>query len=234
MTVTNLNLNTRDNYLTPEEVKSILQANPVVIERVDLEVVLQNCRKGARPVTIVADTVPSGMKVKDKDGNPLPNEFRTGAGKSAVWHVRKRAVVNGFVQYDYEAAMNRALVAEGKAPNFQVSERQWGDRREVEDKPRCCLVDHTPKSGEHAGEATAYMSLFVRKSLGYHYHLDDGVTYVDPALVHQFMGERKPEVITVRDYTLANIERVAIDGLVYLVKGTPAHAEWERAQRQAA
>jgi hypothetical protein len=225
--MTNLNLNDREAPLTLAEVKALLGATPIPIAREDLEVILQNTRNGARPVTVLACTTPK-LNVKTAEGTPLPEGFRTGAGKSAEWHVRKRAVVNGMIQYDYEASMNRALVAEGKEPDFEAGSREWGDRREVEGKPRCCIVDHTPKGGANAGKPTSYMSLFVRRSLGYHYHLTDG-TYLSPDLVHSYMSDKKPELIRVRDYTLSNIERLSIDGLVYIIIGTPAYDEWNAA-----
>ena len=232
-TIVDLDLDNREEKLTEAEIKSILAATPIVVQRGDLEVILQNCRNGARPVTIVACTIPK-MNVKTSDGTPLPEGFREGAGKSAVWHVRKRATCNGMVQYNYEAAMNRALVAEGKEPTFEVGERAWGERREVDDKPRCCLVDTTPKTGVNAGKPTVYMSIMVRKSLGYHYFLDTDGSSLDPALVHSYMGERKDELVMVRDYTLLNVERISIDGLVYIVEDTPAYYEWFAHHNEAA
>ena len=220
------------NPLTHDEVKELFKGKATPIKREDLEVILQNCRAGARPLTIVATTCLHNLRVKDKDGNPLPPEWRTGKGESAVWHVFKRATVNGFAQYNYEAAMNRALAAEGKEPDFKVGDRTWGDRREVEEKPRTCLIDHTPKTGPNAGKPTVYFDIFVRRSLGYEYFLKragdiwDGVT-LDPASVHAFLPSRPEETIVVRNYTLGNVDRVVVDGKTYVVEGTDAHTAYQ-------
>jgi hypothetical protein len=228
-------LNVKVAPLTREEIKAFFKDTPLIVSREELEVVLQNCKKGARPITIVATTTPK-LNVKDKDGKPMPPEYRSGAGKNAVWHVRKRSVVNGFVQFDYENAVNRQREREGLEKDFAAVAPTWGEARDVEGKNYTCLQDWTPKTGDNAGKPTVYLYLKVERSLGYEYFLKregawDGVP-LEPADVNAFLPDRGDsrqgveDEIIVRKYTLANVERIVIDGLTFIVKGTAAYEEW--------
>lgn len=74
--------------------------------------------KGATPITFVATTDARANR-KSVDGNKTPNPYDK---------ILKRTRVNGFIGYDYEAAVNRQRTREGETADFEVGERSHGER----------------------------------------------------------------------------------------------------------
>ena len=65
--------------------------------------------KGATPISFSAFTTVKARKT----GNPYDA-------------ILKFSIVNAFTGHDYEASVNRQLVREGQAPDFQERGRSWG------------------------------------------------------------------------------------------------------------
>ncbi len=112
---------------------------------------------GTRIVTIVTRTDPRLRKT----GNPY-------AG-----NVVKVQALNGVLNYDYEAAVNRQRGREDKADDFQACARQWGER--VAGTP---VVMHKGKS---------YLSVKVERCIWRRFETIDTGEMIDPAELDPFM-----------------------------------------------
>lgn len=115
---------------------------------------------GARIVTLTTRTDPRLRKT----GNPY-------AG-----NVVKVQALNGVLNYDYQAAVNRQRGREDKAGDFQACARQWGER--VAGTP---VVMHNGKS---------YLSIKVERCLWRRFETIDTGDLIDPAQLDAFMPSK--------------------------------------------
>lgn len=160
----------------------------------ELQAVL-NCRRGASFVTITAITEPDWKPIKAGD-NP--------------WRgvVKKRSVVNGVINWQYESAVNRQRLREGLEPDFESKPRAWGHR--VHGTP---WVEHKDKR---------YLELKVERVLCVEYVDEDGIV-IDSALVIPHIKEPKTsrqgvdKEVILRDYAATNIVAITFGGETHVV-----------------
>jgi hypothetical protein len=159
---------------------------------------LLESRKGAYPITITAFTqVDMNKTIDRKAPNPYYNR------------VTKRAKVNGMANWVYANSVNRQLEREGKEADFVPHARRWGVRL-----PNSPLVFHEVKH-------EWYLELKVEKSL-LHYYFLDGQPISDEQVKPYLKPKGKSrqgvdKEIILRDYALANIEEVCMNGVIYEV-----------------
>lgn len=92
------------------------------IKLFEFEALLQGI-KGATPITFVATT---DARANKKSVEP---DARTGEKiQNPYDKILKRTRVNGFIGYDYEAAVNRQRVRDGNTEVFEAQERSHGER----------------------------------------------------------------------------------------------------------
>ncbi len=146
---------------------------------------------GTRIVTITTRTDPRLRKT----GNPY-------AG-----NVVKVQALNGVLNYDYEAAVNRQRGREEKAGDFQACSRQWGERI-----PGTPIVEHKGKT---------YLSVKVERCLWRRFETIDTAELIDPAELDPFMpakaGSRQGidrEVIE-RTIAIDSIVSIRMNGQTY-------------------
>ena len=151
--------------------------------------------KGARPVTVSAFTKPAQRKT----GNPYQS-------------IRKFSVVNGMTGVDYEKAVGRQEVREGAVEaTFEAQSRQWGEHVSnvlVEQKGKwyiSIIVKRVTKVTRYYGEETGGRMVRItgdvaKKFLSPH---------TEPA------GQPVEKKIVFRNYAIANIRLIAIDGERY-------------------
>ena len=146
--------------------------------------------KSAQPVTILADTDARCRKT----GNP----FKI---------VRKVNRINGFLNFDYDKSVNRQLVREDKAADFEAQQRKWG-------------VHLTPALVEHNGNLS--LCLKVEKAGKARYYADGKLVSKDtvrqwlpPYRAASTQGTDKE--IVYRNYRLDNIRAIRIGGNTYRV-----------------
>lgn len=159
--------------------------------------------RGCRPVSFVAETIP-----ELKSGNPFGGTQRT-------HRLRKMSRVSGMIGFSYENAVNNQRGREetpidpitGEVVSFVAEPRKWGVRR-----AGTPFVDH---------KGSTYLEVKVERSLHCEYRLDDG-TPVDAAIVAAWLPEKKEgarqmveKPVILRDYTLANLREVTINGQTY-------------------
>lgn len=153
--------------------------------------------KGATFATLITET---DARLR-KTGNPYGN-------------VRKVSRVNVCLGFKYEAAVNRQLVREGAAADFQAAERAWGEH--VEGAP---LVENKGK---------LYLNAKVERSLGHEYFAEDGtpLSHADVAPFLPAKGANRQgteKEIIVRTYSLDSIRSLAYGGEQYvLLQDVPA------------
>ena len=146
---------------------------------------------GARIVTITTRTDPRLRKT----GNPY-------AG-----NVVKVQALNGVLNYDYEASVNRQRSREDKPEGFKAEARQWGQR--VAGTP---IVEHKGKS---------YLSVKVERCLWRRFETIDTGEMIDPTMLDPFMPAKSAsrqgverEVIE-RTISLDSIVSVRMNGQTY-------------------
>jgi hypothetical protein len=159
---------------------------------------IQN-RRGAFPLTIVAETEPAMRKTD----NPYVG-------------TTKIARVNGFCGADYENGVLRRRSAEGVHEPWEALPRKWGQRVARDNGSLTGLVRHVNKDGIERW----YVELFVGKSLQHEYRFNGAV--LDGNLLHPFMPQRREgerqgleKPVIVRDYAVDNIQQVTMDGTTY-------------------
>ena len=162
--------------------------------------------KAARPVTFIAITDTRANKNScnpDPDtGKKIPNPFEK---------IVKRSRVNGFIAYDYEAAVNRQLVREGKDADFVAGERKHGERiapavsetngiRKMVVKVQSYLESEyfgiVPNMPSMIPLTESQAKVFIREKSG---PTNQGT---DKAIDH-------------KEYNISNIEEVTLDGETY-------------------
>jgi hypothetical protein len=165
--------------------------------------------KSAKPVTFVAITdARANKKSVEPDpttGEKIPNPYDM---------ILKKTRVNGFIGYDYEAAVNRQRAREGEAQDFTAQERTWGS-----------VV--SPALSEKDGKR--YLRVKVQSYLESEYFGVNGTTMVpitkDQAKV--FIREKKSsgnqgveKEVDHKEYLLSNVESITMDGQAYtLLRG---------------
>lgn len=157
-------------------------------------VTLLSAKRGAFPVTIVAET---DARLIPHKNNPFPE-------------MRKRARVNGILNWSYKGSVNRQRVREGSKPNFVPQQRRWGNR--VPGKP---FVTNKGK---------LYVELKVQKVLGTLYFTPNGLPVeeddVKPFLPAPRDGETQglKQRVKLRDYAMTSLRSITLDGVTYIIK----------------
>ncbi len=149
---------------------------------------------GAKPITITTSTTPDLV-----GGKSCPLSGR----------VQKVSRVNGFINFNYEKAVNRQLTREEKEAEFEAHPRKWGSRVKG-------FVVHESK-----GEKKVYLEVKVEKSLDHEYYVDgqkvsdDVVTpYLRPKSESRQGTDKE---VMVRDYRISNILRLCCGGQDYVL-----------------
>jgi hypothetical protein len=170
----------------------------------DLADLLRGVR-GAKVVTVEARTEPRLLA-----RHPL-----TGAPNPYKGNVVKVSRVNGMINWRYAASVNRQRVREGLAPDFAALPRHWGVR-----VPGTPLVEH---------DGRTYLELKVERSLEHRYETVAGEP-LDAAAVEAFLPRSSPgrqgvaRPVVLRDYDLANLVSLRLEGVVYLLRAGGATA----------
>ncbi len=149
-------------------------------------------RRGAQIVTITTATEP-----KLKKTNPFGV-------------ITKKSVVNGIIDYNYQAAVNRQRDREGNNEQFTAAPRQWGQK-----------VEGTPFV-EHNGQY--YLTIKVEKTDTPEYVDDHGHAVNHEDLLPHFYASSRgsgrqmvaAKIIT-RDYKLANVTAIKMRGATYMI-----------------
>ncbi len=158
--------------------------------------------KGARAVTISALTDTRARKT----GNPYAE-------------VLKLTKVNGFVNVDYSASVERQQVKDGQPVGFEARPHAWGDR-----------VENTPLRA-HRKTGKLYLTIqpkrIVDKQTFFGRNPTSGaLVSVPKAVIAPFLPEKRSaapsqgvenEVVT-RDYALDNLTSITINGQAYRVR----------------
>jgi hypothetical protein len=160
-------------------------------------------RRGAFPMTIVAETAPDMRKTD----NPYVGALKV-------------ARVNGMGgSWNYENGVNRLLDKEGKPMDFTAFPRKWGQRVLHDDGRLTGLVHHVNKEGVERW----YVEMRVLRSLQHEYRFNGAV--VDSGLIHPFLRQKEEGTrqgldnpLILRDYAVDNIRQVTMDGIVYDVE----------------
>lgn len=164
----------------------------------------------AVPVTLVAKTVVPMNKSVAGD-RKTPNPFHN--------KVYKTQESNVFVSMDYETAVNKRLIKEGKDADFEVSARTWGES-----------IGKSPViMNEKNGVISYYLQTFFvtsnKPKVSYEI-LEDDDTF-RPADKSEFETYLKPSrsssqgldnEIQVRSFKLENILEVRANGNIYVIQ----------------
>lgn len=166
----------------------------------------------AVPVTIVATTEVVMNKNVVIDGVKEPNPYHG--------RVFKTQESNVFVAMDYETAVNKRLIKEGKDADFEVQARTWGES-----------IGKSPViMNEKNGQVTYYLQTFFvtsnKPKVSYEVRDEDGTmriadksefeAYLKPASTSSSQG--LDNEIQVRSFKLSNIKEVRANGKIYVVQ----------------
>lgn len=161
-----------------------------------LAMMVDSGSRGAFPLTMKAKTIPDYRKT----GCPFRN------------NLFKIAVVNGFLNWDYTAAVNRQRVREGETPNFEAMPRAWGTQL-----TKTPLISHINKEGKHR----LYLKFKVQKVLDT-YFVDNNNTSLLKSDVEPWLNKPRPNTrqgvdgeVFERDYAVDNIMEISYRGLRY-------------------
>lgn len=187
------------NQTTPVVVLAPALAIPTSIVKTltlrELAIKLIEYGKGAKPVTIVARTIPAVVAAC-----PMRHDLC------------KYAHVNVFINVNYEKAVNRQLAREGKEADFVAGER----------KNKLVHVQDTPYL-QHPVDGTLYLRCLMPKSVSYEYRTLDGTKVYSKDEITPFLRPKSSskqgteKEIMERDYTLSNIIAAHFDGEKYLI-----------------
>lgn len=150
--------------------------------------------KAATPATIVTETKPAV-----KAGSP---------------EIVKRSEVNGMLQANYEASVNRVREKQGEDADFKAGKLPWGIRF-----LDSCIFVHKPKN---AGEFRAYLRVQVQGTKKPQYFLNG--TQIPEEVARQYLRPRsgKKEEVIIRQYQITpgqcTVKGIAIGGNSFLVK----------------
>ena len=118
----------------------------------------------------------------------------------------KRSEVNANLCFDYEKAVNRQRIREGKIADFVAEPRKWGK-----------YIGKSPVV-EHKGKL--YLNAKINSSTAV--YIADG-KIVTEAEVYAWMGERHSgrqhvsKKIESRDFSMENIRELRMDGIEYII-----------------
>lgn len=159
--------------------------------------------KGATPATFIAETVED----MNKKNNPFHNR---------VTKVQKS---NVFINFDYAGAVNRALVKEGKEPDFVPKPRVWGVHITGTDGNRTPLISHIKED-----EEKVYLECrFLGNEPKVDYKLDGEPT--EKVVFETYMKPKKEEgasqvgleeKIIIRTFDISNICEITFGGNTYV------------------
>jgi|GEM_PF-1741511 len=184
----------------PITLGQVIRANVVTKQALIGEV---SVNRGARPVTIKTITDPNGMF--NKKDNPFWNVTEQ------RWKIRKVATINGFINFNYENAVNRQRQREGITATFQSLPRKWG--LHIKGTP---LVVHIKD-----GDEKHYLEVKVEKSLAWeliHVATSQPLDAAELALVNRWLKPKSKsrqgvqKEIVLRDYDLDSIIGLTVDG----------------------
>lgn len=161
---------------------------------------------GAKPVTISALTDTRARKT----GNPYSE-------------VLKLTHVNGFVNVDYSASVERQQTKDGQPVGFEARPHKWGDR-----------VGNTPLR-QHRENGKLYLTIQPKRILDKQVFFGRNPTSgalvsVPKSVIAPFLPEKRSaapsqgvehEVVT-RDYSLENITAITLNGQAYRVRADGA------------
>jgi hypothetical protein len=126
-------------------------------------------------------------------------------------NIYKLSRVNGFVNWEYEKAVNEQKIRENKSPNFEALPRTWGKR--LKGTP---LVSY---------EGFYYLEVKIEKSIEYRYYsikknVRIPTTSVEPYLVNSTSSRQGLDnPVVLRDYRIDHIVAVKLDGNGYILVG---------------
>lgn len=144
----------------------------------------------ATPATFVALT-----EVKLNKSNPY------------YGRLQKKQRSNVFINFDYENSVNKALIKEGKTPDFKAKPRQWGNRI-----PNTPLILH---------KNVYYLEArFLKNEPTVEYFLD-GDPIEKEMIENHLPAERNEakhgleEAIIIRDFKIDSIHEITVNGTHY-------------------
>ena len=184
------------------------------VSRKELEEVLLNYNR-CTPVTITATTDVKMNKAKKfvldddnnytyEDGKPLSEKV----DNPYMGAVCTKST-NGIINFDYQNAVNRQLVREGKDAEFEAKERKWGKHVTK------AIIEH---------KDNYYIQIRVGKTYGHKYMLEGAEVdynklkaFVTPRKVSDHQGTEKE--IVIRDIKFdGSVESITLDKVQYVVE----------------
>ena len=158
---------------------------------------------GATPATIIAET----PVIMPKTNNPYHEK------------IIKRQKSNVFINFDYAKSVNAKLVKEGKTPDFVAKPRKWGTKL-----PGTPIVFHAEKQKYYL--ETRFLGN--EPKIEYFLLNENGAKEnTEKSLFEQFLKPSPPsssenqgleEAVVLRDFDIANIYSIAVDGKTYIRK----------------
>lgn len=144
--------------------------------------------KGAKIATFVTETVPA-LK---KRGNPFEG-------------VIKRTTMNGLINFNYRTALDKALIANGKAPsNRPAGKRAWGEK-----VPNSPFIMH---------KGAMYLEVKNNGRPSKVEYLIDGETIAAAQIEPWLPAKGKQMEVAMCDVSVQNIKELRVNGVRYLVK----------------
>jgi hypothetical protein len=129
--------------------------------------------------------------------------------------VYKLSRVNGIVNFQYSNSVNRQREREEKEPDFVPKKRKWGTR--LSGLP---FVSHVTKDGNHR----LYLEVKVERVLSTEYRNAEGKTIPEEEITPLLKGKKSQKEhqgvekeVVLRDYDVANILGVTINGVDYII-----------------
>ena len=173
------------------------------IDRSEIEKLMKAGEKGTVFVTVFY-------------ASPMDKAMRKTGNRFHGQNLLKECSINGAVGFDYEAAVNRLAVKEGKEKR-EAKARQWG----VLDADRK-FVRHTTKDGV----SKTYLQIMCRSNTTPVFRLGKNLlSEADVAELKTFIPEKEKSStqedldgeVVVRDIDLNNILAIRVNGIHYLV-----------------
>jgi len=160
-------------------------------------------RRGAQPVTLCTETVPS----MNKTDNPFYDKIKK------CFRVKKRSWVNGMIGWSYQNSVNNQREREGHTETFAAQPRKWGER--------------IPGSPLVRNKELYYLELKVERSVEAPlYYLDGELVENEERLdeIKSYLVKKKQALtqetdkeIILRDYALTSLLSIKLGGEEYRV-----------------